>query len=127
MYTVFLSFMYIHVYIYVIHACTCTCIVIIQCLCNVHVHVQCTCMSCTCAESVICAALSVSVSLLKTPLMRKPLTCSREPLVSYIVQYIHVYMYMTLIMMWYQGVCNCHQYGFSLVRPHQCSTAMYTH
>ena len=30
-------------------------------------------------------------------------------------------MYMTLIIMWYQRVCNCRQYCFALVRSHQCS------
>ena len=30
---------------------------------------------------------------------------------------------MTLIIMWYQNVCNCRQYCFDLVRSHQCSTA----
>ena len=34
-------------------------------------------------------------------------------------------MYMTLIIMWYQRVCNC---CFDLVRSHQCSTAyMHVH
>ena len=35
---------------------------------------------------------------------------------------LHVYS-MTLIIMWYQRVCNCRQYCFDLVRSHQCSTA----
>ena len=34
--------------------------------------------------------------------------------------------YKTLIIMWYQRVCNCRQYCFDLVMSHQCSTA-YTH
>ena len=29
---------------------------------------------------------------------------------------------MTLIIVWYQGVCDCSQYCFGLVRPHQCSS-----
>ena len=33
------------------------------------------------------------------------------------------FMYMTLIIMWYQRVCNCRQYCFDLLRSHQCSTA----
>ena len=54
---------------------------------------------------------------------------------SYQTHYLHVCihvrgctiytvcMYMTLIIMWYQRVCNCRQYCFDLVRSHQCSTA----
>ena len=36
---------------------------------------------------------------------------------------IYIHVYMTLIIMWYQKVCNCRQYCFDLVRSHQCSTA----
>ena len=35
----------------------------------------------------------------------------------------YMYICMTLIIMWYQRVCNCRQYCFDLVRSHQCSTA----
>ena len=44
-------------------------------------------------------------------------------LASFFVPLSLINICMTLIIMWYQKVCNCRQYCFDLVRSHQCSTA----
>ena len=36
-----------------------------------------------------------------------------------LIQFVYTSNFLTLIIMWYQRVCNCRQYCFGLVRPHQ--------